>query len=396
MTLDSLPSMEARSLPEAFKMIMEQRRCSQNQLARDLRKGQGWVSDVINGKGGLEFAKVINILARVGLEVVIRPKREKLDPVKRREFVAAAASVMFVPSPKTGPYEDPEYVRDLTRRVAANRDEHGGAPGVSPAMRHIQQIRSAVDGRDKKLQMAASGLAVETVYTLSDAGRFDTGQKVGELALTLARISRDADTQSRALSVLARVQYHRGDGGMAVKYAQQGAKLRDIPAQQQAWLKLRHGWSLSMVDSQERTARDVLDGVQRFLADGGGGNRQEVRDTADLMGSVGRALYDLREYHDAQVWLEDAVQHLGGSSPHLHGLFLARQITASLRAAQPEYAADRMLSLARVVPLVNSVRLNNDVKDILALSRPWRAVPEVHAARDQLLAAWTDTPSKQA
>jgi predicted XRE-type DNA-binding protein/tetratricopeptide (TPR) repeat protein len=380
--------MEARSLPEAFKMIMEQRSCSQNQLARDLGKGQGWVSDVINGKGGLEFAKVINILTRVGLELVIRPKREKADPVKRREFVTAAASVMFVPSPKTGPYEDPAYLRELTKRIAADRYQNGGAPGVSPAIRHIRQISSAVESRDKKLQMAASGLAVEAIWTLSDAGRFDTGQKVGELALALARLSQDADTQSRALSVLARVQYHRGDGGLAVKYAQQGVRLHDIPLQQQAWLKLRHGWSLSMVNGHEGEARHVLDHVGRFLDDPWDDDLKASRDTADLIGSIGMAFYDLGEYREAQAWLDEAVQRLGDSWPRLHGVFLARQISASLRGSQPEFAADRMLTLARVVPLVASVRLNHAVKDVLAESHPWRAVPEVRAARAQLRAVW--------
>ncbi|HEU5159206.1 MAG TPA: hypothetical protein VFU43_19575 [Streptosporangiaceae bacterium] len=387
--------MEVRSLPEAFKMIMRKRGYTQHQLARELGKGQGWVSDVINGKGGLEFAKVINTLTRVGLEVVIRPIREKADPVKRREFVAAAASVMFVPSPKTGPYEDPAYLRELTRRVAADRYQNGGAPGAVPAMRHIRQIRSAVGSRDKQLQMAASGLAVEAVWTLSDAGQYDAGQKVGELGLVLARTSGDADTQSRALSVLARIQHHRGDAGLAVKYAQQATKLHDVPAQQQAWLKLRHGWSLTMVNGHEGEARHVLDHVGNFLGEPRGGDPQAARDTADLMGSVGSALYDLGEYREAQVWLDEAVQSLGGSWPRLHGVFLAQQISASLRASQPEFAADRMLTLARVVPLVNSVRLNKEVKGVLAASGPWCTVPEVRAARDQLRAVWTETPSKK-
>jgi transcriptional regulator with XRE-family HTH domain len=388
--------MEAHGLPEAINMIMEQRGCSQSQLGRDLGKGQTWVSEVIKGTRGRDFAKVINILASVGWEVVIRPKREKSDPVKRREFVAAAASVMFVPSPTTGPYEDPAYVRELTRRVAADRYQNGGAFGVSSAMRHIRQITSAVESRDKKLHMATSDLAVETVWTLNDAGRVEAGQKVGELALTLARRSQDADTQSRALSVLARVQYSRGDGGLAVRYAQQGVKLHELPPQQQAWLKLRYGWSLSMVGGQEGAARDVLDEVRGFLADTRSVNDpEESRDTVELMGDVGRVLYDLGDYREAQGCLDKAVQLLGGASPHVHGLFLARQIAASLRAGQPEYAADRMLSLARVMPLVNSVQLNNNVKDVLAASYPWRAVPEVHAARAQLRTVWTDTPSKQ-
>jgi len=176
-------------------------------------------------------------------------------------------------------------------------------------------------------------------------------------------------------------------------YAQHGAKLRDIPSQQQAWLKLRHGWSLSMVNGQEGEARHVLDDVQGFLADARGCAPQTIHDTGDLMGSVGRAFYDLRDYRAAQAWLDEAVRLLGGSSPRLHGIFLARQIAASLRAAEPEFAADRMLMLARIVPLVNSAQLNNNVQDVLAASHPWRTVPEVRAARAQLRTVWTDAPS---
>lgn len=367
-------------------MIMKQRGCSQSQLGRDLGKGQTWVSEVIRGTRGHDFAKVINILARVGWEVVIRPKREKLDPVKRREFVAAAASVMFVPSPKTGPYEDPAYLGELTKRVAADRYERGSALSLSSAMRHIRQIRSAVDGADKKLQEAASGLAVESVYTLIDANRFDVAQKVGELGLELARRSQDADTQSRAFSGLASAQYHRGDGGLAVRYAQQGARLDDVPLRQHTWLKLRHAWSLSMVNGQQNEARRVLEEVRLFLAD----DPAPSLDTADLMGSVGRAFYDLGDNRKAQDCLEEAIQFLGDSSPRLHGIFLARQIAASLRASQPEYAADRMLSLVRVVPLVSSAQLNDHVRDALVASHPWRAVPEVRTARAQLCEVWGD------
>src|SRR5918992_1159272 len=74
--LDSLRGMEARSLPEALKLIMRQRGCSQNRLSRDLRKSQSWISEVISGRRATEFAKVIKILDRVGWEVVIRPRRQ--------------------------------------------------------------------------------------------------------------------------------------------------------------------------------------------------------------------------------------------------------------------------------------------------------------------------------
>src|SRR5690242_19103050 len=130
--------MEARSLPEALNLIMEQRGCSQTQLGRDMGKSQSWVSTVINGERGHDFTKVIKCLARVGWEVVIRPKREEPDPVKRREFhqrvitigaasaVEAARSATLIPSPMAGPFKDPAIIRDLAVRLASNQREQGG------------------------------------------------------------------------------------------------------------------------------------------------------------------------------------------------------------------------------------------------------------------------------
>src|SRR4051812_30424930 len=110
--------MEARNLPEALKLIMEQRACSGSRLASELGVSQQWLSDVYRGKKDTPTTKAIRLLASVGWELVIRPKREESDPVKRREFVTAAASVMFVPSPKVGPHQDPSYLAELTQRVA--------------------------------------------------------------------------------------------------------------------------------------------------------------------------------------------------------------------------------------------------------------------------------------
>jgi transcriptional regulator with XRE-family HTH domain len=376
--------MEARSLPEALKLIMKQRKCSQTQLSRDLGKVQSWVSEVISGKQATSFAKMIKLLDGVGWEVVIRPKPEVQDPVKRREFVAAAASVMFVPSPKTGPYQDAVYLRGLAKRISRDRYEHGGMTGVSAAMRHIRQITAVTESSDRTLQSAAADLAIEAVWTLNDVGRLDVAEKVGRLALELAQLSHNANAQSRSYSVLARVQYHRGEAGLAVKYAQRGASLSDVSAEQLAWLKLRHGWSLSMVNGQEHEARDVIEDVQRFLADAKSSEPAFPLDIAELTGSVGRTLYDLGAHREARECLDEAVELLGEFSPRLQGIYLARQITASLQASQPTFAADRMLKLARVVPLVNSAQLNKHLKEVVAMSGHWRVVSEVRAARAQL------------
>src|ERR671914_2931457 len=180
--------MESRTLPEAVKSIMKVHGWSQSQLARELGVPRDWISKIKRGDRDPSIGRLSQLLAGIGWEVVIRPKREKA-PVKRREFVTAAASVMFVPSPKVGPYEDPTNVRELARRVSSARHEYGGGASAATAMRHVRQIESVVAGRDRQLQEAASELAVETVWTLNDAHRFDAGENVGRLALELAKRS---------------------------------------------------------------------------------------------------------------------------------------------------------------------------------------------------------------
>jgi transcriptional regulator with XRE-family HTH domain len=244
--------MEAHSLPEALNMIMEQRGCSQTRLGREMGKRQSWVSEVISGRLGRDFERVINALAQVGWEVAIRPKRPQKgeSPVKRREFVAAAASVMFVPSPKVGPYEDPANVRELAQRVFRARQEHGGGAIAATAVRHIRRIESAMAGRDRQLQEAASELAIEAVWTLIDARHFDAGENVGRLALGLAKRSESPDVESCAYSALTAASIERGIADRALMYARDGVRLPEVPEGQQAWMRIRKGWSLALVHGQ--------------------------------------------------------------------------------------------------------------------------------------------------
>jgi hypothetical protein len=57
------------------------------------------------------------------------------------------------------------------------------------------------------------------------------------------------------------------------------------------------------------------------------------------------------------------------------------------RRDQARDRADRRLTSARIVPLVNSSRLNGNVKDVLAAFHPWRTFPEVRAVRPRLRAS---------
>jgi hypothetical protein len=381
--------MEAHSLPEALNLIMEQRRCSKSQLGRDLGKGHTWVSETISGKRGLDFAKVINALARVGWEVVIRPEREKSDPVKRREFMAATASATFIPSPKAGPYEDPANVLDLARRVARARYEHGGGATAATAMRHIRRIHQVVTGRDRHLQEAASQLAVQTVWTLNDARRFDAGENVGRLALELARLSQSPYAQSRAYSALTALNVERGSLDRALMYARDGVRLCEVPEAQHAWMRLRKAQTLALVRGQQHASRDELESVQAPLGDRGFADQSSF-DVADMMGNIGRALNNVGAPAEAHGTLDAAVALLDGTRPNLQSEFLAQQVIAALRMSQPSLAADRMLALAHVAPLVDSGRLDDYLRDVLAESARWTTVPEIRAAREQLKALVPD------
>jgi tetratricopeptide (TPR) repeat protein len=374
---------------------MERRAYSQNRLARELKKGQGWVSDVINGKAGLEFAKMIKILSRIGLEVVIRPKREESDQVKRREFVAAAASVMFVPSPKVGPYQDPSNVWDLAQRTARARYEFGGGAIALTAIRHIRRIEPAVTSQDRKLQEAASDLAVQTVWALNDACRVEAAESAGRLALKLAKASGSPRAQARAYEALISLNLDHGVADRALMYANKGVRLREIPELPQAWMRLKKGWALAHVSGQENRARGEIETIQELLQDTHGfsgqsssenysGGRPHAAVVADMTGNIGLSLNDLGVYGEAQSAFNKCVSGLEQSSPALAAFFLAHQIMAALTASQLPLAADRMLKLARIAPLVNSPRVEKSLGKVLAQSAKWSTVPTIRDARDQL------------
>jgi len=63
---------------------------------------------------------------------------------------------------------------------------------------------------------------------------------------------------------------------------------------------------------------------------------------------------------------------------------LAKQAKAALHAADPEFAADRMLALANVAPLTSSSWMDTSMGELLSLSAPWASVPEMRTAREQL------------
>jgi tetratricopeptide (TPR) repeat protein len=387
--------MEARSLSDALKLILRQRKCSQAELGRELGVSQDWVSIVILGKRDPGFKSATMRLARVGWEVVIRPKREESDPVKRREFqqrvitigaasaVAAARSATFIPSPTTDPFKDPTYIRNLAARLATSQRENGGVAVLSTASRHFTKIRSLVTSKDTQLQQSSAYLARQIAWTLYDARRFDAAENAARMALKFAYNAKDNEAQGWAFSLLSANEIERRRNDWGVKYAQAGLQLRDVEPAVHAKLNIRLGRSLAPVRGQERNAREH---VERALAVEG----LPSFNASEIVEETGYSLADLGMYDDAYASLGRAVELLD-QWPSLQAYCLGQQAKTALRAhAQTqggswlEMAADRMFAFVRAVPLVSSARVDNQVIDILAATSQWNNVSVMRAARDQL------------
>ena len=297
--------------------------------------------------------------------------------MRRRDFVAAAASVTFVPSPKVGPYQDPAYVRELADRLTLDRFRQGGMPIVATALRHLSKAGAAIEGSDRALQEAASGLACETARILYDSRRYDAAERTGVFALRLARRSGSAAAEAGAYSTLSRICIDQRRGERGAMYARRGLAVPDVPPAQQVWLRLRLGRSLALMQGQERSAREALDGAL-------GHEGLPVHDTADLVGNVGVALIGMGEHERARVALAEAVRLSGRCSTLLLVAYQAWQAEAALRAGRPSMAAERMTELARIAPLVSSARVDDHLAGVYALAGHWPTVPELRDARERL------------
>jgi hypothetical protein len=250
-------------------------------------------------------------------------------------------------------------------------------------MRHIRRIESAVASRDRQLQEAASELAAETVWILNDARRFDAGENVGRLALELAKRSESTDAQSRAYSALTAINMERGSVDRALMYAREGVRLPEVPEAQQAWMRLRKARTLALVRGLEHISREELESIQAPLRDQGFSGQSSF-DIADMMVSAGIVLNGLGLHAEAHGMFNEAVSLLGGSSLLLQSRCLAQQVIAALRMTELSLAANHMLALARVAPMVNSGKLDNYLRDVLVESAKWASVPEIRDARQHL------------
>jgi transcriptional regulator with XRE-family HTH domain len=368
--------MDGHGLPEALRSIMGLRGWSQLDLARELGVSQSWVSQASRGMRDPGIARTERLLSRVGWEVRISPISED-DPVRRREFVAAAASITFVPSPKVGPYQDPGYVRQLAERLAHDRYQQGGIPVVSTALRHLRKVGPAINGSDRALQEASSGLACEAARVLYDSRRYAAAEQTGVFALDLARRSGSTRAQADAYSALSRINIDQRRGDRGAMYARLGLRLGDLSPDRQAWLRLRLGRSLALVPGRERAAREVLE--EALAVDG-----LPTYETSDMLGNVGVAMLGMREHDGARATIAEAVRLGAQCSALLFVAYQAWEVEAALRADNASMAADRMTALARIAPLVSSVRVNTHIADVYRLSGRWAGLPEMRDAREQL------------
>jgi hypothetical protein len=326
---------------------------------------------VLGGHRDPGVRRSAELLARAGWELQLIPSGD--DPVKRRAFLLAAASAAFVPSPATAsPYRDPAYIDALTARLTANEEQMGGAPLAREAARHIARAVPAARADGAALQAAASRLCRQAALVLHDVRALDRAEQAAGTALALGRRAGDPAAQALACDTLSLTTAHLPDGRGA-QYARRGLAVPGVSDRDRAALAARLGRSLALLPGHDREARASLDRALE-LADG---------QSAEIAGNVGIGLTDLGLPVKAEDHLAAAVR-LTASSPFLSALWVARQAKTAIRARQPDQAAQEMMALAGLAPLVDSPRLSIHVKHVLDGTRGWDGIGEVRDARDAL------------
>lgn len=381
----------ARDLGEAFGLIMKSRGWSQGDLARELGISQPWVSQIVRGRRDCRLNKAVQLLARVGWELHITPKSGKGnaedDPVRRREFVAGAASVFFVPSPKTTPFHNSEYINMLTERTTRINLEIGGDSVVASVLSNARKVGSASLSGGRDLQSAAARFMCRASYVVRQAGRADDAVKLANQALTRAQRANDQNGQAQAFYALAfatgRRQHARfvngfkANSGKVAMYAQRGLGLPEITDHARAYLRVCLARGLANVPGNERQAREE---IERVLSIDG----LSPLSRADLMGIAGNALRDARAYPQALTMLGDAARLSEPLSPFYQAVYLGDQTLIALNDRQPSRAAELMENLSYVIPLINSTEIERQAEHLLQAARPWETVPEIRDARARL------------
>jgi hypothetical protein len=366
---------------------MEQRGWTQTQLGRELGLSQDWVSAVIHGRRDPGFARTTNYLVSVGWEVVIRPKREDTDLVKRRQFVVGAASAFFVQSPKTTPFHDPSYVELLAKRAAQALYQTGGSSLAATVVDQARKVNSAAVNGGRELRSAASEFMRRGSYLLRHAGRSDIAARFANSAIRHAYQAADPDRNAEAhFALIAAIAFNGREGsksmagknsGQAVMLARRGLGISGISDSSRADLNVCLASALANVPGNEGQARSALKEALRI--DSG-----PMVDRANIFGHAGNALRDMGERREALKMLEEAVRQGAPYSPFNQAQYLCDQIMITFDMRAPDLAVSRMNDLSYVVPLVDSASVDRQVGDVLRAAEPWATVSEVREARTRL------------
>ncbi|MDX3108091.1 tetratricopeptide repeat protein [Nonomuraea angiospora] len=299
--------------------------------------------------------------------------------MERREFLAAAATVVFVPSAaSSNPYLDPDYVRTLTDSLARGRYELGGMPLTARALAHTRQVGALQPATlSRELQEATSDLMYQVSITLYDAGKLAQSERASTMALDLAHHAQDFPGQARAYDALSRVALYRNDPTRAVQYAQRGLRIPDLPASRTSSLHMRFGRALGAITGHSSEARNALEialdtrGLNPFAK-------------AALGGDVAIGLSQLGEYDQANLLLDKAANAMGQYSPLFQAQYLGRQAQTAIRAGKPGLTAEYMGTLTRALPFISSARVNSRVREILHRTKSWDQISEIRVARERL------------
>lgn len=297
--------------------------------------------------------------------------------MKRRDFIAHAATVTLVPSANGNPYRDPDYVSMIAERIKKGL-YNSGVTSASHAAQHLRRVERAIGaGRDGKLTRAAAVLAHHVAIVHYNADDLPEAHKSGKLAFVLAQMCQDHEGQADALNGLALFSAYQRDGLRTQQYARQALTVPDISPESEATAHMRLGRALGML-SEARASRTHLDRAQEISS--------ELPDfkRTDMLGGIGVALSEQGNWKASHGTLTEVVRLMAPMSPFLGVHYLACHARTALRGSQPTLAAELVDALTRVASLVSSEGLNILYTEISRLTKPWAEAPEGKTMRDQL------------
>ncbi|WP_148086064.1 tetratricopeptide repeat protein [Actinocorallia herbida] len=210
-----------------------------------------------------------------------------------------------------------------------------------------------------------------------DARKMPEAQKAAHLSVVYAQACGDHEGQANALNCLSTFYGYAQDGERARVYAGRALTVPELSREQEARAYSRLGRSLGLLN-EKRQAMTHLDKAREV-----GEDLPEFR-RADLVGSVGVALYEQGDFAAARSALDESVRLASSSSPFVWANYLARLVQTALRASEPDLAVELMETLGRIAPLVSSARLDTYLAEIAELSHPFRGMPEIELMRERL------------